>query len=81
MLFINKYNWKGINYPSQKDDWEQQEDLIFLRKNTEKYKNFSVPITKEGKRIGKNGEEIIKTIFYKLECIDSARFKLLIKCC
>ena len=23
--FINKYNWEGINYPLQKDDWEQFE--------------------------------------------------------
>ena len=21
-LFINKYNWKGINYPSKKDGWK-----------------------------------------------------------
>ena len=21
-LFINKYNWKGINYPSKIDDWK-----------------------------------------------------------
>ena len=21
-LFLNKYNWKGINYPSQIDDWK-----------------------------------------------------------
>ena len=23
--FINKYNWEGINYPSEKDDWTQFE--------------------------------------------------------
>ena len=23
--FINKYNWEGINYPSQKDDWKKFE--------------------------------------------------------
>ena len=22
LKFINKYNWKGINYPSKIDDWE-----------------------------------------------------------
>ena len=22
-LFINKYNWKGINFPSEKDDWKK----------------------------------------------------------
>ena len=25
MPFINKYNWKGINYPSEKDEWKQIE--------------------------------------------------------
>ena len=23
--FINKYNWKGINYPTKKDDWKTSE--------------------------------------------------------
>ena len=23
--FINKYNWRGINYPSEKDDWKKFE--------------------------------------------------------
>ena len=23
--FINKYNWKGINFPSEKDDWKKLE--------------------------------------------------------
>ena len=23
--FINKYNWEGINYPSEKDGWEELE--------------------------------------------------------
>ena len=23
--FINKFNWKGINYPSQKGDWKSFE--------------------------------------------------------
>ena len=22
---MNKYNWKGINYPSEKDDWKTYE--------------------------------------------------------
>ena len=21
--FINKYNWKGINFPSEKDNWKK----------------------------------------------------------
>ena len=23
--FIDKYNWEGINYPSEKDDWKNFE--------------------------------------------------------
>ena len=23
--FINKYKWEGINFPSEKDDWEKTE--------------------------------------------------------
>ena len=23
--FIDKYNWEGINYPSEKDDWKKLE--------------------------------------------------------
>ena len=23
--FINKYNWEGINFPSEKDDWKKSE--------------------------------------------------------
>ena len=22
-LFINKYNWEGINFPSERDDWKK----------------------------------------------------------
>ena len=43
--------------------------------STEKYKTFSVIITKEVERIYKNGKEITKNIFCKLKFIDSARFK------
>ena len=25
MSFINKYNWKEINFPSEKDDWKKLE--------------------------------------------------------
>ena len=46
----------------------------YLGENTEKYNTFSVFITKEVKRIGKNGEETAKTISYKLQFIDSAKF-------
>ena len=40
-------------------------EINCLGENTEKYKTFSVPITKQVKRIDKNGEEITKTISYK----------------
>ena len=36
--------------------------LNCLRENTEKCKTFSVPVKKEVKRIGKNGEKTTKTI-------------------
>ena len=26
--FIDKYNWQGINYPSEKDDWKKIEKNI-----------------------------------------------------
>ena len=45
-----------------------------LGENTEKYKTFSVPITKEVKRMNKNAEETTKTIPYSLQFTDSARF-------
>ena len=45
-----------------------------LGENTEKYKIFSVPITRKVKRINKNGKELTKTIYYKLQFIDSAKF-------
>ena len=45
-----------------------------LGENTEKYETFLIPITKGVKRIDKIGEEIVKTISYKLLFLDSARF-------
>ena len=46
-----------------------------LRRNTEKYIAFIIPIEKEVTKIDKNGEEIIKNISYILQFTDSARFK------
>ena len=43
-----------------------------LRKNTEKYITFTVPIEKKITRIYKNGEKITKNIFYKFHFIHSA---------
>ena len=44
-----------------------------LGENTDKYIIFSVPIEKEVTRIGNNGEEITKTLSYRLKLIDSTR--------
>ena len=43
---------------------------------TEKYKTFSVPRTREEKRIDKYEKEIRKTSSYKLQFIDSARYMI-----
>ena len=37
-------------------------------------KKLLVPIEKEVRRIGKKGEEITKSISYRLQSVDSARF-------
>ena len=56
---------------------ELVEDLegkfTWLGENTEKYITLSVSIENEVARIGKNGEEITKTIYYRLKFIDSTR--------
>ena len=45
---------------------ELAKEFHCLGENTEKYKIFSLPTTKEVKSIDENGEEIMKTIFCKL---------------
>ena len=50
-------------------------EFTCLGKNTETYKALAVPITKEVKRIDKNGNLITKTKSYKLQFIDSVIFK------
>ena len=47
---------------------------LFSRRKHWKILTSSVPKRKEVKRIGKDWEEIIKTISYKLQFIDGARF-------
>ena len=49
-------------------------EFTCLGENSEKYKTFLVPMTKEVERIDKNIKEITKTISYKLQVIDRARF-------
>ena len=42
--FINKYNWYGINFPSEKDDWIKSEKInstIVLNVLYEKEKEIS----------------------------------------
>ena len=43
-------------------------------KNTEKCRNFSIPIEKEITKIDKDGNESILTTSYKIKSINSARF-------
>ena len=45
-----------------------------LGENTEKYKNFSVPIEKVVTKIDKDGNESVATTSYKIEFIDSGKF-------
>ena len=45
-----------------------------FRKSTQKYITFSISIEKEVTRIGKNGEEVTKTICCRLQLLDSVRF-------
>ena len=42
--------------------------------NTETYITFPVPIKKGVTRVDKNGEEVTKTISYRLQFVDRARF-------
>ena len=73
IIFYNASNYDNrfiINEPAEKFEGQ----FTCLGKNTQKYMVFLVAITNEVKRIGKNGEEITKTISYKLTVIDSVRF-------
>ena len=73
IIFYNGSNYDNrfiINKPAERFDWQ----FTCLGKNTQKYIVFSVAITNEVKRIGKNGEKITKTLSYKLNVIDSVRF-------
>ena len=51
-----------------------QTKFNFIGENLGKYKTFSLQITKDTKEIENNRKEITKTVSYKLQCIDSARF-------
>ena len=78
MAFHNGSNY-DYNFIIKKLEFiikEQEFEAKFncLQKNSEKCKSLSVPIKKEGKRIGINGENYTKTISYKVKFIGSARF-------
>ena len=53
---------------------EFEKELNCVGENSVKYKTFSIPITKEVKRIAKNTKGTMRTISYKLKFIDSLRF-------
>ena len=53
---------------------EFEREFNCLGENTQKYKTFSVPITKGVTRINKNRKEITKAISCELQFIDSIRF-------
>ena len=53
---------------------ESEKQFTCLGEHTEKYITFSVSIEKVVPRIDKKGKEITKTISYRLQFIDSARF-------
>ena len=45
-----------------------------IEENKEKHNTFAVLVKKEIIKIDKEGNESVKTIFYKIKFIDSARF-------
>ena len=51
-----------------------KKNITCVGENTEKYITFLVPVEKEGTRIDRNEKEIRKSISYRLQFIDSARF-------
>ena len=61
-----------LQQKSQQKNFKKK--IICLKKNTEKYVTFTVPIESEVTGIHKNGEKITKNISYILKCIDSTRF-------
>ena len=50
-----------------------KENIVVQKKIPKNIKTFSVPLKNKISGIGKKGEEITKTISYKLKCIDSTR--------
>ena len=59
-----------IKQPAEKFE----EQFTCLGEKAEKYTTFSVPIEKEVTRVDKGGNEIKKTLFYRLQFNDRGRF-------
>ena len=48
--------------------------LECLGENTKKHKTFSVPTEKDIRKVDKDGNEDIATVYYKIKFIDNAKF-------
>ena len=57
-------------------EFTDESELYFecIGENKEKHNTFAVLVKKEIIKIDKEGNESVKTIFYKIKFIDSARF-------
>ena len=64
----------GSNYDYHFIIKEFEKQFNCLGENIEKYTTFSVPIGKEVLRTDKSRKEVTKTISYRLQFVDSARF-------
>ena len=73
LIFQNRPNY-DYHFIKKQLAEKFEREFNCLAENTEKYKTFSVSKEKEVKRIGKNKADITKTISFKLQLIDSARF-------
>ena len=73
VLFHNFWNY---HYHFIIKEWANKLEGKFecLGKNTEKYKTFFVPTEKEVKKVDKDSNGSVATIYYYLEFIDNARF-------
>ena len=74
VIFYNSSNY-GYHIIIKNLAEELERQYEYLGENTEKYNNFFVPLEKEIKKVDKVGNENIITITYKVQFIDSARFK------
>ena len=73
MAFHNRSNC-GYHFPIKELVKEFEKEFNRLGENTEKCKIFSVSITKECKKVDKNGKETTRTICCMLQFTGSSRF-------